>query len=303
MNKVVAFEWRRLYRSHLAAGLLGLAVLLSLLFFWFTKVGVDQYRQELLRTVTHTEETVGGEIGLLREQIKTSDQPAEKKQLKTEFNQAGRIDDGLMAQIEAIQRRQSAPFLRGGIHARQEDIRYARQFQNGLLADPKQNRAVITEYQARLTHDQAFENLHTSLQPPIFLVNWQHLLANPVTLILAVLLFSTIWVMAQFTANGAWMQLNVFPSRRWLIANGLVMVMSWFGWMVFTNAIALLVSVLWGQPLLSGQINWLAQYPGTNQSYLTMWLRYCGQSWLSFSLGYFIWLALTQLIQQRRRRQ
>lgn len=302
MMRVVRFELRRLWRSYLAGGLLLLTVLLTALFFWFAQVGVGQYRTQLLQDLESKDQSVGQEVNGLQFQIKQTDDAAVKKVLRAQLNLASRTDDGIMAQIKAVKQRNSPAFIAGGLQV----SRYGPQFNktgagNSAGWSDQQLLQQKQQYQTLQKEHQAFESPTVTMQAPGLLVNWQRLLASPLTLVLVILILSTLWVTAVFTANRQWMQLNVQPAWHWLAANWAVMSGIWLMMLLIANGCMFLFARFLGSPLLSGTISWTAVLPGSKLTYWQAWLLALGQSWVSFIGGYGVWLGLTQWIQRRRR--
>ena len=303
MRQVAAFEIRRLWRSYLVWGLAALMVLLTALFFWFAQVGVAQYRVQLVQDLEQKDNSLGQNINSLRSQIKDSYDAGEKKKLRSQLNLAVHTEEGVSAQISAVKHRRSPAFIASGLQV----SRYGTAYNNAAMMDAAgwSNQQLLVQkrqYQTLQKEHQAFENPTATMQVPGLLVNWQRLLAAPLTLALVILILSTLWVTAVFTANQQWMQLNVQPEWHWLAANWLVMSMGWVLLLIIANGFMLVLATLFGRPLLSGTVSWSAAMPGSQQTYWQAWLLAAGQSGLSFVGGYGLWLVLTRWLQQWRRR-
>lgn len=302
MKHVLWFESRRLYHSWMLSGLVMLTMVMTGIFFWFTQVEVNQYRVQLQQELIQQDTRWGQAINTLRSLIKDSDDQAQKKQMQDQLRTVIAADDGIAAQIDALKKRQSPAFLAGGLRAARYGIE-ANQNAPAYAVGGSTQQLQLQEkqYRALTKARQAFENPDETLQVPGLLVNWQKLLASPATLVLVVLILSTLWVIAVFTPNQQWMQLNVQPGWYWLVANWLLMSGLWAGRLLLANGMMYLLGQLWGQPLLSGRMSWHVVRTGTQVTNIQAWLAALAQGWLFFVGGYGMWLIFTQQVQRWRR--
>lgn len=304
MRTLIGFEWRRLHRSGFAWGLPVLAIVLVGLFFWFSQVGVEQYRQQLLNHIQSNDEILSQLIGGYRQTIADDLETADRKaEAKKDMALAVPIGNALDAQQRAVEDRSTPRYLRAVIAANTRTIVFDNALHRVLLQDHHTLTAQTKLYQTMLARGWALEDTRYTTQPVGFLVSWQSWLAQPLAVLLGVALLSTTWVTALFTNNADLMATAVQPWRRWALANWFWAVLNWLAFLTLSNTAGWLAGQWLGTPLLSGSTPWPAIVPGTGQSYWTVWVQEVGTSLLWFIPMYGILLLVTAYAEKWGRRR
>ncbi|MEE6715467.1 hypothetical protein [Schleiferilactobacillus harbinensis] len=302
MKTMIAFEWHRWYRSKFVWGLALMALTLPILFFWFSQVGMSQYRRRLIVEINTQETTLSAMVPTYQALSKNTDLPRpERQNAKKTLSLTYSILDALQEQHHAITRRQSPQYITAVLKQNAQTRKLSNTDQPPLIVDAHVLAAQKEQFQHLQQTNGAFEDLHYTLQSAGFLLNWQQLLARPITIFLAVAVVSTLWITALWTNSVSLMRLNVHPHWHWWAANWVLAILSWGAFLLLSNMIGWTLTSLLGTPLLSGNTPWNSIVPGTSSTYFTKWIQALGESVVVFSSCYGFWLGVTAAATNWRR--
>ena len=296
-------EWRRLKASFVLSLALGLAVIIAVAFFLMSRVRQHQTYQTLNVQIETKQAALSRIDGNWRYIAIHPDEtsPDQVAQAKLKVRHARHLARLYTQQKQFLSRHDNRNYLKTSLAVFHQEALLKKLSPYDFSADLIFNWQHAILFRKLIATHQGYEINGSATLPAVFLTDFSHLIKHWAVLLLMVMILSTTWTLSWVGNQHKWITLNQPNHRNWLAMNFLVILVTWLLMLFIMLGLGLLISKLWGRPLISGTHSWQNTATDHAQPLKNLLQENIMMSIVRFAILYFTWQFLSMLAARVRR--
>ena len=296
-------EWRRLKASFVLSLALGLAVIIAVAFFLMSRVRQHQTYQTLNVQIETKQAALSRIDGNWRYIATHPDEtsPDQVAQAKLKVRHARHLARLYTQQKQFLSRHDNRNYLKTSLAVFHQEALLKKLSPDDFSADLIFNWQQAILFRKLIATHQGYEINGSATLPAVFLTDFSHLIKHWAVLLLMVMILSTTWTLSWVGNQHKWITLNQPSHRNWLAMNFLVILVTWLLMLFIMLGLGLLISKLWGRPLISGTHSWQNTATDHAQPLKNLLQENIMMSIVRFAILYFTWQFLSMLAARVRR--